>query len=83
MAQHPNDPYFLHASNHLGLLLVSQPLSEDNYHSWACSMEMALNLKRKFGFIDGSIPRPPFDAASALREAWKCTNIIVSSWLLN
>ena len=55
-------------------------LGEDNYHSWARSMEMALDSKRKFGFFDGSIPRPPLDAAPALREAW---NAIASSWLSN
>ena len=27
------DPYVLHPSNHLGLVLVSQPLQEDNFVS--------------------------------------------------
>ena len=81
MAQDPIDPYFLCASNHPGLLLISQPLGEDSYHSWAQSMEVALNLKHEFRFVDGSIPRPPPDAASVLIGAWKCTNPVISSWL--
>ena len=46
-------------------------------------MTMALNAKRKFGFVDGSILRPPPDADRALIAAWDCTNAVVSSWLLN
>ena len=46
-------------------------------------MHMALNGKRKLGFVDGSIPRPDADAEPELLSAWQCINDIVSSWLLN
>ena len=77
------DPYALSSSDHPGLVLVSQPLTETNYHSWSRAMRMALNSKKKLGFVDGSIPRPGEDADPALLESWQCTNDIVSSWLLN
>ena len=76
MAQEPANPYFavapyfLHASDHLGLNLVSQPLTELNFNSWSRSMKMALNSKRKLGFVDGSVPKPDADADPDLIVAW-------------
>ena len=85
MAQHPvaADPFALSSSDHPVLVLVSQLLTESNYHSWSRAMRMALNSKKKLGFVDGSIPRPADNANLALIESWQCTNDIVSSWLLN
>ena len=52
-AQDPFNPYMLYPSDHPGLILVSQPLQEDNYGSWSHSIKMALNAKHKFGLGDG------------------------------
>lgn len=53
----PLSPYFLH---HLDSpsILVSQPLTDDNYSSWSRSMSIALSVKNKLGFINGSITKP-------------------------
>ena len=56
-----SNPYFLHYSDHPGLVLVSQTLISDNYASWRCSMEMSLNTKNKLPFITGSLSK--LDAA--------------------
>ena len=77
------DPYSLHPSDHPGLMLVSQPLQEDNYASWRRSMRLALSGKCKLGFIDGSLPKPDPAVDPVLAETWQCTNDIVSTWLLN
>ena len=66
----PIDPYTLTSGDHLGLALVSQPLTKTNYNSWVHSMRMVLNSKRKFGFVDGSIPKPPPDADPDLITSW-------------
>ena len=76
-------PYTLSSSDHLGLVLVSHPLTEENYNSWSRAMRMALNGKRKLGFVDGSIPRPGDDATPDQIANWQCVNDVVSSWLLN
>ena len=68
MAQEPVNPFFLHALDHPGLVLFYQPLTELNFNSWSCSMKMALNLKHKLGFVDGSSPKPANDADPALIE---------------
>ena len=51
----PRSPFFLHHSETPGAILVSQPLTEDNYPTWAGAMKMALDAKSKLGFVDGMI----------------------------
>ena len=51
----PPSPFFLHHGESPGAILVAQPLTEDNYPTWARAMRMALDAKSKLGFVDGSI----------------------------
>lgn len=50
--ENSNHPLFIHHSDQPGAVLVSQPLVEDNYTTWAQSMTMALTIKNKKGFVD-------------------------------
>ena len=50
-----NDPYFLHSSDHPGMILVSATLVGTNYLTWSRSMKIILGAKHKFGFIDGRV----------------------------
>ena len=43
------NPYFLHQSDSPGVVLVSQPLTGDNYDSWSLSMELAFPVKNNVG----------------------------------
>ena len=52
-------PFFLHYRENPGAILVAQPLVNDNYASWAKSMQRVLGAKRKLGFIDGSLSLTP------------------------
>lgn len=74
-------PFYLHPSNNLGISLVSQCLTGDNYSFWCRSMILALTAKNKFGFVDGTIPIP--DELDPLFHSWKRNNSIVASWILN
>lgn len=40
-------PYYLHPSNHPGLILVTITLNEQNYNQWFRSMRIALLSKLK------------------------------------
>ena len=53
-----SDPYFLHSSDHPGIVLVTKLLNRDNYSTWSHSMGIALSAKNKSGFVDGSIEKP-------------------------
>ncbi|KAK3193185.1 hypothetical protein Dsin_024495 [Dipteronia sinensis] len=77
-----SSPYFLHHSDNPGLVLVSQPLIEENYASWSRSMLIALSVKNKLRFIDGSIPKHGYSDLIQL-NSWIRNNNIVISWILN
>ncbi|KAA8518376.1 hypothetical protein F0562_015741 [Nyssa sinensis] len=77
-----SSPYFLHHGDSPGAVLVSQPLTGDNYSTWSRSMSMALSAKNKLGFIDGSISRPS-QQTDKLFDAWSRCNNMVLSWILN
>ncbi|KAK2639868.1 hypothetical protein Ddye_027663 [Dipteronia dyeriana] len=78
-----SSPYFLHHSDNPGLILVPQPLTEDNYASWSRAMLIALSVKNKLGFIDGSIQKPSEGSDLIELTSWIRNNNIVISWILN
>ena len=64
----PLSLYFLHHSDGLGTVLISQVLTRENYASWSRAIAIALLVKNKLGFIDGSIPKPPGTDLSLLNS---------------
>lgn len=77
-----DNPYYLHNSDHAGLILVSDRLSSGaEFHSWRRSVRMALNVRNKLGFIDGTISKP----AETHRDfgSWSRCNDMVATWLMN
>lgn len=76
------NPYYLHSSDHAGLTLVSDRLSSGaEFHSWRRSVRMALNVRNKLGFIDGTIPKPPDNHKDS--GSWSRCNDMVATWLMN
>ena len=74
----PSNPYFLHHLDSHGLVLVSQPLTGNNYSSCSRAMLIALFVKNKLGFVDGSITKPSAND-SALLQSWIRNNNVVIS----
>lgn len=74
-------PYYLHHSESPGFILVSQLLTGDNYNSWSQAMQIALSVKNKTGFIDGTLPKP--NNGDPNYSAWIRNNKLVISWILN
>ncbi|XP_019186565.1 PREDICTED: uncharacterized protein LOC109181268 [Ipomoea nil] len=75
-----DDPLYLHISENPNLILVSPPLSEINYTSWSRSMRIALEVKNKFSFVDGSVACP--EESDPKIAAWRRSNRLVCSWIL-
>ncbi|XP_061358133.1 uncharacterized protein LOC133302376 [Gastrolobium bilobum] len=75
-------PFYLHHSDIPDLVLVLQALTGDNYGSWSRTMKIALSVKNKLGFIDGSISKLDGND-SQLLHSWTRNNNIVISWILN
>lgn len=76
------NPYYLHSTDHAGLVLVTDRLtSGSEFHLWRRSICMALNVRNKLGFIDGTIPKPfPGHRDSG---SWSRCNDMVATWLMN
>lgn len=81
-ADYYDNPYYLHHTDHPGLILVSDRLTTaSEFHSWRRSVRMALNVRNKLGFIDGTISRPMVNHRDY--GAWSRCNDIVATWLMN
>ncbi|KAF7151998.1 hypothetical protein RHSIM_Rhsim01G0108500 [Rhododendron simsii] len=77
------NPYFIHHSDHPGMVLVSKPLNGDNYSTWCRAMTISLNAKSKLGFVDGTITAPPAKTKPDDYVSWRRCNDMILSWILN
>ncbi|XP_057969403.1 uncharacterized protein LOC131158550 [Malania oleifera] len=77
-----SSPYFLHLSDNPGSLLVSEIFAGDNYIAWSRSITIALTVKNKVAFVDGSSSVPTTNNR-VLHTAWLRANNLVLSWLTN
>lgn len=73
-----NDPYYLHPSNNPGVLITSVLLRGDNYTEWATEFSNSIQAKRKFGFINGTIPKP---TTKPDLSRWQNTNSMLVGWI--
>ena len=64
----PSSPYFLPSAENPGIILVSQPLTAENYPHWSRSMTKALSAKNKLGFVIGDLQEP--GVKDPLYEKW-------------
>ena len=78
----PLNPYYLHHFDSPCFVLVSQLLTGDNYAFWSRAMLIALSVKNKLGFIDGSIPKPGGNDLNLL-NSWIRDNNMAISWIMN
>lgn len=78
-----SNPYFLHHSDHPGLVLVSKPLNGDIYSTWLRAMTIALNAKNKLGFVNGVIKSPSEKKYPDDYAIWSRCNDMVHSWIIN
>ncbi|KAJ1385589.1 Gag-polypeptide of LTR copia-type [Sesbania bispinosa] len=72
---------FLHHSDGPGLVLTSQPLDNRNYTTRSKAMRVALSVKNKLAFIDGTLSKPAENDPTFF--AWTRANNVVISWLYN
>jgi len=75
------EAYFLHPSDHPGLLLVSTAFDGTGFGSWKRAMTIALSTKSKLYFVHGSLQKP--DSNSVNLKKWIKCNDMVMSWILN
>jgi hypothetical protein len=78
----PRNPYYLNNGDNPGILLVTEKLIGENFHTWQRSMTRALSAKNKLGFVNGPISQP-IDPLDPLFDIWRRCNDLVLSWLTN
>lgn len=74
-----SSPYSLFSSDNPGALITSVQLKGENYNEWATEMMNALQAKRKTGFIDGTLTKPPEGHADL--ESRLSVNSMIVGWL--
>lgn len=74
-----SSPYSIFSSDNPGALITSVQLKGENYNEWATEMINALQAKRKMGFVDGSLKKPPEGHADL--ESWLSVNSMIVGWL--
>ncbi|KAJ1410147.1 Gag-polypeptide of LTR copia-type [Sesbania bispinosa] len=77
--QDVSNPLFLHHSDGPDLVLTSQPLDHKNYTTWSRAMQVALSVKNKLAFVDGTLPKPP--ATDPTFAAWTRANNV--AWIIS
>lgn len=71
-------PYVLTANDNPGAVISQPPLNGRNYDEWAQNLRVALSARKKFGFIDGTIPKPSADSPDL--EDWMASNHLLVTW---
>lgn len=71
-------PYFLHASDHTGQVQTPFLLNGSNYERWVKLMTNSLRMKRKLGFINGTLKRPQEEDEA---ERWDMINAMIIDWI--
>lgn len=73
------DPYDLSSSDNPGHIISQPQLRRPNYDEWSLNIRLALRARKKFGFADGSIPKPAEDSDDI--DDWWANNAMVVSWI--
>ncbi|XP_062104448.1 uncharacterized protein LOC133815651 [Humulus lupulus] len=75
-----NSPFFLGPQDRPGDFITLARFTGENYDDWAGEIETALQARRKFGFLDGTItsPEPPCTQAD-----WLTIHAMLISWIMN
>ena len=73
----PSSPYYLYPIKNPGISLTSMILNTQNYNTWFRTMWLALKLKNKLKFVDGTFKKS--NKSDPLSDAWdRCNTYIVS-----
>lgn len=72
-------PYDLTLGDNPGAIISQPLLNGSNYDEWAINLCMALSSRKKFGFIDGTIPKPAADSSTL--EDWTANNHLLVGWI--
>ena len=73
-------PYYLGPHDRPGDFITPTRLRGDNYDEWANDVQMALQARRKFVFLNGQITSP---TSPCTQDDWDTLQAMLISWLMN
>ncbi|XP_016435935.1 uncharacterized protein LOC107762124 [Nicotiana tabacum] len=76
---HPCHPFYVHPSDILGSSFVSVPLYGTGYGSWRRTILVALSIRNKLDFINGSSVKPP-DSSPLARQCVEYSKLAKDIW---
>ena len=76
----PTSPSYLGPQDRPGDFITPIRLNGDNYAEWVDAIQTALEARRKFVFLDGTITQPALPCTST---DWTTINAMLISWLMN
>ncbi|RDX65237.1 hypothetical protein CR513_56119, partial [Mucuna pruriens] len=68
------------ASDH-SLQITIHKLNGKNYLEWSTSVQLVIDGKGKFGYLNGDVQAP--DSGDLKYRQWRSENSIVTAWLIN
>ncbi|CAH9077234.1 unnamed protein product [Cuscuta epithymum] len=71
--------YYLGPQDRPGDFITPTRLCGENYNEWADDIQTALEARRKFVFLDGTITSP----SSCTAMDWKMIHAMLVSWIMN
>ncbi|XP_042950334.1 uncharacterized protein LOC122282449 [Carya illinoinensis] len=80
-SENPNSPYFLYYNDNSHTMIITPSLTGSNHLTWHRSFTLAISIKNRMGFLDGSILTP--NLAYSLYVPWLHCNNLILSWILN
>lgn len=75
----PSSPYYLESGDQPRNSITHVILKNDNYVAWSRAITLSLKARRKFVFIDGSLPKPT-DSKTLLD--WETVHSMLVFWIL-
>ncbi|RHN79679.1 putative gag-polypeptide of LTR copia-type [Medicago truncatula] len=72
--------FFLGSNDNPGNVITPIQLRGLNYDEWSRAIRTSLQAKRKYGFVEGKIPKP---TTPEKLEDWKAVQSMLIAWLLN
>ncbi|KAJ9557148.1 hypothetical protein OSB04_011762 [Centaurea solstitialis] len=76
----PNSPFFLGPQDRPGDFITPTRLKGDNYDDWVGDIQITLEARRKFVFLDRKITKPK---GSCTQVDWNTINAMLVSWIMN
>ncbi|GKB57854.1 ribonuclease H-like domain-containing protein [Tanacetum coccineum] len=58
-------------------------LGTENYRIWSDAVKLALQVRNKYGFVDGSCLKESYSTSEVLSAQWDRCNAMVLTWIMN